>query len=294
MERINGYAYKVSLKNGWLKDYTWFLSYYEAQSKVQTKWTYEKCYNEALKYQYLNDFQKYSASAYNRSRKQNWLKDFTWLKRLDSPYTSNMDNVYAYFFNTTNTVYIGRSIEPIRRNKYHHKTGSVYNYATQNGFDIPEMVILESNLSLEDGLIYEDLYVEQYKNDGWNVINKGKTGLKSGSLGAISHTKWSYNKTFELAKQCHSIKELERLSSAAYKNAKANNWFKDYTWFTKTEDLFKRKHPDRVKWTYEACKNAALNCNGRGEFAKRFGYAYNLSWKSGWLDDFFPKTKKAA
>ena len=47
---------------------------------INGKWTYKKCYEEAQKYVYKFDFQKYCASAYNKSLKMGWLKDFNWLK----------------------------------------------------------------------------------------------------------------------------------------------------------------------------------------------------------------------
>ena len=46
---------------------------------INRKWTYQKCYKEAQKYVYMFDFKKYCASAYNKSLKMGWLKDFNWL-----------------------------------------------------------------------------------------------------------------------------------------------------------------------------------------------------------------------
>ena len=43
----------------------------------------EKCYTEARKYTKLSDFIKNSGGAYNASRRNKWLKDFTWLSKKD-------------------------------------------------------------------------------------------------------------------------------------------------------------------------------------------------------------------
>ena len=51
---------------------------------------------------------------------------------------------------------------------------------------------------------------------------------------------WSYEKCYELAKNCKTPGELGKLSHSAYTAARRNNWFPDYTWFEK-EIIIKRK-----------------------------------------------------
>jgi hypothetical protein len=45
-------------------------------------------------------------------------------------------------------------------------------------------------------------------------------------------------------------------------------------------------------WDYDACKKEALKYNSRYEFYKGSRSAYASSRRNGWLDEFFPKTKK--
>lgn len=49
-------------------------------------WDYEKCYEEALKYQSETDFRKLSLSAYQKSIKMGWRNDYYWLEKYD-PHT---------------------------------------------------------------------------------------------------------------------------------------------------------------------------------------------------------------
>jgi predicted GIY-YIG superfamily endonuclease len=44
----------------------------------------------------------------------------------------------------------------------------------------------------------------------------------------------------------------------------------------------------RIKWTYENCKNEALNYPTRTLFCKYKGRAYRKSKAEGWIDDFYP------
>ena len=62
-------AYKVSARNKWMKDYTWF----EIPTSI---WTYEVCKAEASKYESRSRFYKGSRGAYNKSKENGWLKDF--------------------------------------------------------------------------------------------------------------------------------------------------------------------------------------------------------------------------
>lgn len=65
-------AYKVALKNGWLDDYTWFIS----KQKPSGYWNYETCYQEALKYNSRWEFAKGCNSGYQVACKNGWLDIF--------------------------------------------------------------------------------------------------------------------------------------------------------------------------------------------------------------------------
>lgn len=43
------------------------------------KWNYEKCFEEALKYENVKDFREYSKDAYKASLRHGFIKDFNWL-----------------------------------------------------------------------------------------------------------------------------------------------------------------------------------------------------------------------
>lgn len=74
-QKSSGGAYNVSLRNNWIDDYYWFK---KIQRKPNKYWNYERCYNEAEKYSSKDEFQKGNASAYNSSKRNNWLDDYDW------------------------------------------------------------------------------------------------------------------------------------------------------------------------------------------------------------------------
>ena len=97
------------------------------------------------------------------------------------------DRVYAYFFRGRKAAYVGRTVNPARRDWQHRQPGdnAVRGFADKNGLRVPEMTLLEDGLSPGEGLEREDFWCKKLKGDGWRVLNKAKTGVKSGSLGRL-------------------------------------------------------------------------------------------------------------
>lgn len=63
--------YKLSEKNGWLDELN---TYLKPPQKRETKWTYEICKEEALKFNNKWDLQKNSKGCYNAIHKEKWLE----------------------------------------------------------------------------------------------------------------------------------------------------------------------------------------------------------------------------
>ena len=170
-----GGANWAAYKNGWIDDYTWFVG----GKKTNGYWKiYENCCEASKSCKSRKEFSEKYDAAYRHSLENDWIDDFVWLKSAGSPYSTNRDNVYAYFFKEQKAVYIGRTIQIKVRDSQHNKRGVVRNFALMNNTNVPSMEILKENLSLEDGQFYEDYFVkkiqrrwlvcfEQSKNGSW-------------------------------------------------------------------------------------------------------------------------------
>lgn len=74
-------AYKASMKNGWIDDYIWF----STKKKPNSYWTYERCFEEALKYKSRSDFYRGNQSAYSVSKKRGFIDKFIWFDKKRKP-----------------------------------------------------------------------------------------------------------------------------------------------------------------------------------------------------------------
>ena len=89
----------------------------------RTKWDHDSVLEESKKYKFRTKFAKNSSGAYDVARHNNWLDEMVWLKWVPNPYTTNMHCIYGYFDNDNKVAYIGLTMNKIKRNSQHHKSG---------------------------------------------------------------------------------------------------------------------------------------------------------------------------
>lgn len=269
-------AGQVARDNGWIDDYTWL----ERAHKKGYWQVFENCYKEALKYKTRTEFAKKSGACWNSARKNGWLDKFVWLRdeRIDF-IEGKIDSVYVYEFVEQHTAYIGRTLMRIQKERDKHHLfvlDAVSSFARDNDVPMPEMTILEDNLTLAEGVEKEGWWIEKYRSDGWNVLNKAKAGA-IGSLHRISYT---YEKCYMEALKYEYYNDFVKKSRAYYRVSYRNGWVVDYTWL-------KQVHFQTVKaWTYELCVEESKKYNSRNEFSKKSNGAYNMARINGWLDEF--------
>lgn len=292
LKEASSRAMEMARKNGWLKDYTWFETTESLSHRPRPymlKWPFERVEQIAKRYTTLSQFTKENKVASSVARKRGWLDKFTWLARSLNPYINCMDNVYAYVFKDAKAIYVGRSIH-LQERDYSHRNSSkssVYNYAKRNGFEIPKMTVLDSNVSLEDGLFKEDLYVQGFKLFGWKVLNKAKTGVKSGSVGLIREGKWNEATCYAEALKYIRFIDFQKCSPSAYNKATKNGWTKQYTWLKRRVVLPREPaNPKKFIYDFDKCHEIAKGCNTFSKFRDRHPGAFKASLANGWLGQF--------
>ncbi|MBQ9671558.1 MAG: hypothetical protein IJV34_01735 [Prevotella sp.] len=278
-----GYVYKLTQKNGWFDDYTWL--------EKKFVWSFEKCSAVAKQYKTKKDFKQGNSGAYSAASKHGWLKHFDWLKSSRiNVITDEVDNVYMYYFENFNAVYIGRTVNIKRRDREHvfnTTNDSVAKFAFAHDCPVPPMILLEENLSIEKGQEREDYWRNYYEEHGYKVLNKAKTGVGIGSIGSIGGIKWTKQACYNEAKKYTHRKEFQRESVGAYTQALKRGWLKDYTWFERP------KNWNQI-WDRDTCYEEALKYTKLSQFEKNSSGACNAARKHGWIKEYtwFESTSK--
>ena len=286
--KLYGSAYRASVMHDWIKDYTWLTETESPRYRTQEKkspryWTQEKCFEEAKKYHTKKEFRQKCSSAYSIACKNGWISDYDWL--MDKRYNliqDKIDCVYSYYFKKTHTIYIGRTINKKSRDYQHIFTAdrdAVARYAKMLGCSVPKMVVIEDHLTLKEGQEREDYWIKYYTDRGYNILNRGVTGIGRGSLGSLGFGKWTKEACFEEAKKYTSRSSFESANGSAYAAALKRGWLKDYVWF---EEL---KTPTSY-WTYERCFNEAKKYATKKLFYKTNERAYRVALRNGWIGDY--------
>ena len=167
--------------------------------KVGQSYYQKSLEQQLLKYKTKSEFQKGDRRGYNLAREKGWLKEYTWLKdaRLEI-LKGKIDSIYVYIFEEYNAVYVGRTLMRLQKDrdwshrhaiyidgkfkKHYVKSDAVYNFSSLNNCEIPEMKILEENLTIEEGQEREKYWIEYFKKQGKKLLNKAPAG-SIGTLG---------------------------------------------------------------------------------------------------------------
>ena len=195
--------------------------------------------------------------------------------------------IYAYEDIVNKFVYIGLTNDIERRIKEHRKKNYKNNirkydivrqYFEDCCFGVPEPKILQSGINGFEAQELEDKFKMKYIEDGWNIINTGKTGKGVSSLGNLAFKPLTREECAEVVKQYNGRKELETKSWRVWATIKRNGW----------EDLLPPKLKRGTKLDKEFYRKACNKYVDRNTIIKVNNRLYNLIKTHGWLDEFFP------
>ena len=267
-------AYDASHKNNWIDNFKFPNIRTTCRGKPII--TDDDVISVAKKCTTLKEFITQYPTWYANARKRRLISKFTWLKRHSDLLNGFNDNVYVYEFKRTKTAYIGRTVLPTTRDNEHRRPGdSVYEYATLHNMRIPKPKYLYTQLTLTQGVELEGAMMEQYKKNGWHLINKAKAG----SVGSLH--KYTKKHCIEVAKQYTWLSDFKKNDSLILDALRRHGWIADCTWL-------KSSIQRSSDWTYDKCHAEALKYKGRNDFYEKSNYAYRVAKKNGWLEKWFP------
>lgn len=232
----------------------------------------ERCQKEALKYITRTEFKLNSNGAYESCLRNNWLDDVCYhMINIGNRYNKC---VYVYEF-TDKSAYIGITYCINKRvyNRNKCKTDSVILYMKETGL-IPKLIQLTDYIPVDVAIELESVKLNEYKNNGWKILNKVKTG----SIGSVK--KWTKEKCKSIASNYKIRSDFRKFANNAYQCAVSNNWIDEIC------SHMIEIHKPRNYWTKEICKLEFLKYNRKIDVKHNSITAYSVAHKNGWINEF--------
>ena len=212
LRKNHGYVYDIIIKNKWFD----LFSHMKEIKKPNNYWNYEKCKEIALKCNNITDFYKNYSTIYYLINKNKW---FELISHFEKKENNNKRCIYAFEF-SDNFVYIGLTDNINRRKNQHlrEKNSQVYKHIKETNLQL-ELKQLTEYIDKDLASEKEGEYVEQYKNNGWNILNKVKTGTLGGNT-----LKWTFEKCKEIILKCNTKNGIKKKYPSVYGAIRRNGW----------------------------------------------------------------------
>lgn len=237
------------------------------------KWTLELCQDIASKYTNKKDFYTNSSTAYVAAHKYKWID--TICKHMKVLGNRHKRCIYVYEF-PDNSAYIGLTYNFKHRHETRNscKRDTVTNYINKTELH-PVHIQLTDYIPVHDAIEKEAYFVNQYRNQGWNVLNKAKTG-SIGNCVDIVYTNEQEQQIIDLYNNGFGITEVSK--KLLFNSSRR----------TIRKILIKNKinlHLPELIWDYDKCKAEASKYNNKKDFIKFSKPAYQSAYLRNWLDD---------
>lgn len=242
---------------------------------MKKHWTYNECKIEALKYKTKTELRKNNSSLYEKIRREKWYELYTHMEIMGNRYNRL---IYVYEF-SDNYCYVGLTGDIKRRNKQHiQKNGSVFNHIQKTNLT-PKLLLKTDYIDVIKASILEGEIVKEYKNNGWNILNKIKTGGIGGN-----QIIWNYELCKKEALKYSKISLFIKNSNGAYTAAKKNKWLDDIC------SHIKIRKTDNGYWNNKnICMNEMKKYNTKTEFCNNNSTAWKYAKLNGWLYEYYGK-----
>ena len=225
-----------------------------------------------------------SSTAWKAANKHGWLGEFQekyfTTEPSFQPLNSKVHYVYAYEVSETKSVYVGRTNDLKRRDRAHrNKTQKdvLREHCEFYKLYVPTPIILEDNLTAEESQEKENFWVEKYRNDGWNILNKAKTGVGISSLGSTTR-KWNYETCKRAAETCKNKEEFKNRFSRAHNVSRYNGWIDEFF-------PFNSKRENGCFETLDSCKVACIGFKTIAQIRKEYPFLYHKISEHKWTEE---------
>jgi predicted GIY-YIG superfamily endonuclease len=278
-----------AMRKGWWVEIT---SHMEQVNNIHGYWTFERCHEEALKYNTKKDFRRYGKGARWASTLNGWYDEITSHMK---PLPNYLDRYLYQFIFSDGSMYVGITYDINKREKEHLNTekSSVFKFLKENkgiSYELNIIGYYEEFKALEK----ERELISKLKKNGINLLNKSK----GGEIGGIKKhfTKETCVKT---ALKYKTKKDFKNKDGAIFRFSKRQPWYNEITEhmiidYTKRKSNRIKKIKKGSKWnlSFDNCKNTALKFKTKTEFKKAFPTIFEHCRKNRWLEKICPHMKQ--
>jgi hypothetical protein len=190
--------------------------------------------------------------------------------------------VYGYFFPKNNAVYVGLTYNIVKRNKQHlvtdideKKQTTVAKFINETK-EPPELVQFTDYIDVKEAQNKESEYVDKFKNSGYLVLNKVKTGGLGHGL------KYTDEELRNLLSLISNYKDLYTKHYPLYKATK--NRGIDFL-----RDVTKHMERKQISWSEDLVRQYVKDFNNKSNFQTAFPGAVYFAKTHNFWNSLFPK-----
>ena len=261
--------YLASKRNDWLNDIT---SHMKPSSSDY--WTYKRCISVALLCQSKTEFTKKYPSAYWYAKKNGWYEDITrhmiqgnviWTEekckkialkyKTRKAFKNEQSSAYgaALRYGIIDDICSHMSIE---HNGYHHCVYAIVNESLNTAYI---------------GVTVQEFYerMKQHKRASNTTNSKMLTNLDDTQYIQLTDYQFTSDEVRDFAEQ----KYIQHYKNNGYKVV------------NDVKTIGRVGTTNANKWTYERCKEAALNCTTRTQYYRKYPGAAAAATKHGWIEE---------
>lgn len=254
-------------------------------SSSREKWTEEACYNAAKECTTLKEFSTKYPSACNKSRQRNWIKDYTWLKKV-------IRQPRGYWKNFDRCCEIAKQYTC--KKEFREKSPECYTASVNYDYIKDFTWLRDDRIDLYNGKV-DTIYVYEFINENSAYI--GRTLSKRVKERDWEHIYIERDSVAVFAKEHNTavpkMKILETDLTLDESVRKEGEWVEAYKakgWNIlnkiKTGGLG-RIGKCKAKYTYEYCTKLAKQCNTLYEFRNLENKVpYATACEKGWISEY--------
>lgn len=265
-------VYDALLRNNWIGELT---SHMFRKNKPAKYWTLCRCYNSAKNFKTKKEWIEKSYKSYSAANKNGWVD-------ICSNHMINLNSsfkriIYSYEF-SDNSVYVGLTYDLIQRDNNHKKDkkSQIHKKILKSNFNY-KLKTHSSYIKAEDASKLEGVILNEYKNNGWNVLNIAKTGGLGGS-----RSKYTKEGCILEAMKYEHRSDFKRESGSIYNHARKMGWLSECC------EHMKYKQLPNGYWlnNKKKCVEELLKYNKISHFKIGSCCAYQAMRKNNWSEEF--------